>query len=406
MAAGIQSGKTTAGCLWIMTKAANAKPGDNIIVIAPTYKILMQATLPKLLSIFKNFGVYRKADQVIDLKNGVTVYIRSMTNSTSLEGITDVEAIWLDEGGLISKYAWENVEGRSAFRQCQIFISTTPYALNWLYKMWEQWNAKKRDDVEFIQFTSKENPYFPDEEFYRQQKLLDYRRFAMKYMGQFGKMEGLVYPDLETISAFPLPQGTRYFAGVDWGYANPFVITIRALLPDGRQFRVGEFYKTGMMVEEIVTACKSRKQIYNIELFICDPSNPTYIEALNRAGCAAVGGNNNIRIGIDRHSQLMKQNKFSIFKDENPNGIDEYSTYHYPEIKDYKIDDDQKEPEPVKQNDHGTDADRYVTMYLWNAGSRQFISRSPENSQTAPRDPLDRIEWLKRGGSSKNGGRH
>lgn len=406
MAAGIQSGKTTSGSLWSMTKGAYAKPGDNIIVAAPTYKILAQATLPKLLSVFGKFGEYRKVDQTMTLKNGVTVYIRSLTDPNSCEGITDVEGIWLDEGGLISRYAWENVEGRSAFRQCQIFISTTPYALNWLFKMWEEWKAGKRDDVEFIQFTSKENPYFPDAEFNRQQKLLDPRRFVMKYMGQFGSMQGLVYPDLDIINAFPMPQGTRYFAGVDWGYTNPTVITIRALTPEGNQYRVAEFYKTGMMVDEIVTAAKSRKQIFNIELFICDPSNPSYIEALNRAGCAAVGGNNDIRLGIDRHSQLMKQNKFAIFRDENPHGLDEYSTYHYPELKDYKIDEDQKEPEPVKANDHGCDADRYVTMYLWSAGSRQFAPRTPTYQETAPRDPIDRIEWLKRGGSSRNGGRH
>lgn len=400
IAAGIQSGKTTAGSLWIMTKAAAAKRGDNIIICAPTYKILMQATLPKFLEIFKNFGKYHKVDSVFEMRNGVTIYIRSLTDPNAMEGITDVEAIWLDEGGLISRYAWENVEGRSAFRQAPIFISTTPYALNWLYRMWEEWKANKRDDVDFIQFTSKQNPYFPDAEYERQRKLLDSRRFQMKFMGEFGKMEGLVYPHLNLVQSRALPENTQFYAGVDWGYTNPTVVSIRALTPDGYQYRVAEYYKTGMMIEDIVRVCQSRQQLFNIKLFICDPSNPAYIEALNRGGCTAIGGNNNLRLGIDRHTQLMKTEKFFIFKDENPLGIDEYNTYHYPEPKDYKIDEDAKEPEPVKSNDHGCDADRYVTMYLWN--NEKFISLQ-NNSQGMPESNEARLRWLKAGGSSRFG---
>lgn len=402
LAAGIQSGKTTTGALWTGSKATAAMPGENTIICAPTYKILSQATLPKFLNTFKNYGKYHKIDSIFQWKNGVTSYIRSLTDANALEGITDVVAVWLDEGGLISRYAWENVEGRSAFRQAPVMITTTPYALNWLFKMWEDWKAGKRDDVDFVQFTSKDNPHFPDSEFERQRRLLDPRRFQMKYMGQFGKMEGLVYEQINVIKAFPLPPGTKFFAGIDWGFTNPFVITIRALTPDGVQIRVGEFYKSGMTIDDIIAACRSRMQIYNIELFIADPSNPSNIESLNRAGIPTIGGNNDVRLGIDIQAQLIKEEKFLIFEDENPLGIDEYNTYHYPEPKDYKIDEDQKEPEPVKANDHGCDADRYATMYLNSLSIKQAI-HMPKNRAAIPSDPIDRLKWLKAGGSSRFG---
>ena len=402
MASGIQSGKTTAGSLWIIAKkATECKPGDNLIIAAPTYKILQQATLPKFLQYFRNLGKYNKVESTFTLKTGVIIYIRSLTDSCSLEGITDVMGIWLDEGGLISRYAWENVEGRSAFRQCQIFISTTPYSLNWLYKMWEDWKAGNREDVDFIQFNSKDNPYFPDEEFERQKRLLDPRRFQMKYMGQFGKMEGLVYENIPIIKAFALPAGTRYFAGVDWGYTNPFVISIRALTPEGNHYRIGEYYKSGLTIDEIIPVCQSRMQLFDIELFICDPSNPAYIESLNRAGCPATKGINLIRYGIDKQTELIRTEKFAIFEDENPLGIDEYNTYHYPEPKDYKVDEDAKEPEPVKSHDHGIDADRYATMYLVNI-TPEYSAKVPQTRDQIPKDQLDRLRWLKRGGSSRN----
>jgi PBSX family phage terminase large subunit len=402
IAAGIQSGKTTTGALWVGTKAGQISPDSNLIICAPTYKILTQATLPKFLQVFKRFGRYHKVDSIFQFHSGPTAFIRSLTDPNALEGITDVEAIWLDEGGLISRYAWENVEGRSAFRQAPILISTTPYALNWMFRMWEEWGQGKRPEVEFVQFTSKDNPHFPDEEFERQRRLLDSRRFQMKYMGQFGKMEGLVYEKINTCKSFKLEPGTKYYAGVDWGYTNPFVLSIRAVTPNGLHYRVAEFYKSGLMVEEIVRICQQRKQIYNIELFIADPSAPANIEALNRGGVTCIPGNNNVRAGIDEQNRLFKEERFFIFEDDNPCGIDEYSTYHYPEPRDYKIDEDQKEPEPVKANDHGCDADRYVTMHLVKA-DKIHMGRDPANMAKMPEDIIKRREWLIKGGSSRFG---
>ena len=402
IAAGIQSGKTMCGALWIGMKAAMGKPGENVIICAPTYKILAQATLPKFLSVYKNYGTYHKVDSIFKFHNGVIAFIRSLSDGNAMEGITDVISVWLDEGGLISKYAWENVEGRSAFRQAPILISTTPYSLNWLFKIFEEWKKGNRDDVDFIQFNSKDNPYFPDEEFERQRRLLDPRRFSMKYMGQFGRMEGLVYNDVNWCQSHALPAGTRYFAGIDWGYTNPCAIVIRALTPEGIHYRIAEYYQSGKTIDEIAEVAKQRMQIFDIELFVGDPSAPANIEALNRAGVACIAGNNQVRIGIDEQCRLMREKKFFIFEDDNPHGSDEYSTYHYPEPKEHKIDDDEKEPDPVKAHDHGCDADRYVTMHLVKGIPTRSAKNANEKTEI-PDDTIQRMRWLKAGGSSRFG---
>jgi len=401
LAAGIKSGKTSCGGLWLGSRAGQISPQDNLIICAPTYKILSQATLPKFLSIFNPFGKYHKIDSYFQFRNGPRAYIRSLTDPNSLEGIPDVEGIWLDEGGLISRYGWENVQGRSALRQCPIMITTTPYALNWLFHLWEEWKSGKRDDVDFIQFTSKDNPFFPDAEYERQRRLLDSRRFQMKYMGQFGKMEGLVYEKVNFCKSFSLPDGTRYYGGIDWGYTNPFVLSIRAITPDGIHYRVAEFYKSGLTIDAIADICRQRKKLYNIELFIADPSAPANIEYLNKEGCTTIPGNNEVRAGIDCQIRLFNEERFFIFEDDNPNGVDEYSMYHFPEPKDYKIDEHQKEPEPVKAFDHGCDADRYVSMHL-DVQEKKYMAVAERDRTTRPRNLIDRREWLKRGGSSRH----
>ncbi len=401
-AAGIQSGKTTTGGVWINHRSTQIQPTDNLIIAAPTYKILTQATLPRFLGYAKAMGTYHKVDSVFKYYHGPTVYIRSLTDPNAMEGITDVEGIWLDEGGLISRYAWENVEGRAAFRQCQVQITTTPYSLNWMFALWKDWKAGKRPDVDFFNYRSIDNPYFPVAEYKRQKSILDPIRFAMKYDGQFGQMEGLVFPECKFIKALPLPAGTRYFAGVDWGYTDPFALVVRALTPDGVHYRVAEFAKSRMDIDEIIQVCKSRQSLYRIECFICDPSQPGSIQKFNRSGLKAIKAVNDIQDGVDEHRSLMRQQRFFIFEDENPYGQDEYSQYHYPEPKDLKIDEDSKEMVPVDKDNHTIDADRYVSMYLRNMqpGNRRKPT-NPENDRNIPKDALKRLEWLKKGGSTR-----
>jgi histidyl-tRNA synthetase len=194
---GIQCGKTTLGAA-LVTRAAHLyrNPEETGIIAAPTYKILQQATLPKFLSFNQEYGVYNKSQATFTYHWGFTVYLRTATKPESMEGIPNCRFVWLDEGGLVPRYFYENCMGRVARLQGPIIVTTTPYALNWLSGLANETLKGKRDDTLMIQVRSVDSPYFPKEEFDRQQKLLDPRRFAMKYMGQFGKMQGLVFPDI------------------------------------------------------------------------------------------------------------------------------------------------------------------------------------------------------------------
>jgi PBSX family phage terminase large subunit len=397
MVAGIQSGKTITGALSTGSTMPKLAAHENMIMCAPTYKILNQATLPTFLNIFGNCGEHKKLDAEFHIHGGGKIYIRSLTDPNSMEGITNVRHIWLDEGGLISRYAWENVLGRAAFKQAPVIVTTTPYALNWIYQLWKEWKAGKREDVEFIQFRSIDNPHFPLAEFERQMKILDSRRFKMKYCGEFGKMEGLVYEEINLCKARELPSGTKFYGGIDWGYTNPFALTIRAVTPQNFHYRVSEFYKSGLVIDEIINVCRSRRTQFGIEYFVADPSSPSQIRSMNEAGLTCIPGDNRVRAGTDLQIKMIKEERFFVFEDENPLGIDEYNSYHYPEPKDYKIDQDQKEQEPVDSHNHGIDADRYVSMHLEGA-SKKHGGQIPTNKM--PEDNLRRIEWLKRGGKS------
>jgi PBSX family phage terminase large subunit len=370
LVSGIQGGKTRTGGLWLARQTAFHQEKDAAFILAsPDYKILNQSSLPWFLHVFKGCGTYHKADQEFRLNSGGTVYIRSMVDPDSIEGITNVKAIWADEAGKMKRKAWVNIQGRAAFKEAPIMLTTTPYALNWLYKeVYEPWKAGHRKDVEMVQFRSIDNPYFPKDEYERQKILLDPRVFKMKYGGTFEAMEGLVYPDFDLSNiAEPfkcIPERYHIIGGVDIGYENPFAVTVRAIgygLGHRKDYQIAEFYKTMLGPAEKTEVLKQMQKVYKIDRFYVDSAHPDMISMFNSAGLTAIPvpkPKGSVEAGIEMHSEIIRTKKYQVFKGKCPYTEDEYSTYHYAEVKEGEQEVKEK-PVPVK--DHLMDANRYVT---------------------------------------------
>lgn len=375
-------------------------PNDSFIITAPTYKILNQSTLPAFLHIMDGYGRYNKQESAFHMHRGGTCYMRTNTEPDSIVGITNVRHIWGDEAGKYTLYFWENIQGRGSFKNCQIDLTTSPYTLNWIFKeLIKPVSQGLRDDVTIIQAASIENPYFPAEEYYRREKTMDPRRFRMMYGGKWERMAGLVYDcwdDTKNKCApFVLPQGTIFVGGIDWGYTDPFVVKVRAITPDNEHYNVHEFYKSQLTPSQIIDQCRSLDNIYGITRFYCDPSRPEMILELNRAGLRAVGADNNILYGIEKHYELIKTGRFKTFEGSSPYSDDEIETYHWPEPQDLKPDQDHKEPMPVDQNNHAMDADRYITIHTYK-GIRDLLAVVPSDRPSSGEDQFKRIQRLKR----------
>jgi PBSX family phage terminase large subunit len=405
---GIQSGKTMCGAVRMhVSNMHHRSPDDTFIIAADTYKTLRQASIPRFLTFSGRWGKMNGGLGEFKFSWGTTVYFRTATDPESMEGITNVRRIWVDEAGKISKYFFENCMGRAAFREAPIDLTTTPYALNWLFKLHRSWQLGKESDSHFVTCRSIDSPYFPKAEYERQRLKLDPRRFQMKYEGQFGKMEGLVYPDMNFCMSMALPAGTKFYAGIDWGfYPDPFVMVLRAKTPEGRHYRIGEYYKNFLTISDIVRIVGSYHQIYKFERVPCDPSRPENIEELARHGIPACPAENDIQYGIDMQTELIRAQKFWVFEDLNPYGVDEYAAYHYPEEKELELDESlaKKAKVPVDKDNHGCDADRYVTVTIEPKAGIKRGAKVPDEMPVRPKDLHSKIEWLKRGHMRRGGG--
>lgn len=402
---GIQGGKTRIGGLWLAKQTAlYDAPQQNFIVAAPNYKLMQKSTLPWFLHINKGCGTFNKSRNIFDLNGGGVVFFCSMQDDDSAEGATNVRAIWIDEAGKLRYKSWINLYARSSFLQCPIFITTTPYALNWLYKeVYMPWKQQLRQDIEVIQFRSLDNPYFPKEEYEAQKRNLDPRIFEMKYGGTFQKMAGLVYPDFNDndnmCDPFKFNKKDYYVcAGVDLGFTNEFAIAIRAIRYDGKyDYQIGEHYQKFQDPVKKTEVLKELQVRYNIEQFFVDSEDPGQISMFQAAGLPACGvkkGPNSVEYGIQLHSSLIRRSIYKVFRGKNPYTIDEYETYHYPESP--GNDEDAIKEKPVAIKDHLMDANRYVTMmtqWIYQAAEQESIIVYPKSHLQELQEANKERDW-------------
>jgi len=400
---GTQWGKSQGGAIWMKRQIHEGSDGKSaFLLMAPTYKIMQQSMLPYFLHYMEGAGDHKKAEAVYELYTGDLVFLRTGTDPNSIVGIPRVKAYWLDEAGLASLYFWENVLARAAAIGAKGLLTTSPYTLNWLYKDYIKPKlAGGLPKVRLLQGASWENPYHSLHDPKRRAEMeaqMDPRRFKMLFGGEWSSMVGLVYDcwddDQNLVEPFELPPGTRYYAGVDWGFTDPFALKVRAVTPDGRHYGVSEFYKSGLTLMDQIEIARQKHRVYGIQTFWCDPSQPGSIEEMGRAGLPAAPADNDIRRGIDLHYELIKTRRYKEFKGACPYSADERQMYHYPEPKDLKPDQDSKDQLPVGQNDHAMDCDRYLTLMTYRAQSK----KAPRAPEAAPveEDIHARMERLRR----------
>lgn len=366
---GIGSGKTIAGVIETITFCIN-NPGCLFAIAAPTYTMLRDVDLrtffeycPKELILS-----YNSSDNIIKLVNGSEILCRSCEDLRTIERLRglNLAGFWIDEGAMVPYMAWKVLLGR--LRQVgytlKAWVTTSPRGFNWI---WSEFVEKKDDNYTLIPCSSRENPYLSKEYVDDLERSYTGVFARQEIEGQFVGFEGCVYEfdrkiHVQMISANPNKYFNKYIAGVDWGYTNPSVIVVMGVDSDDRLYIVEEFYKSKILIDDLVGVANQLKTKYNIQTFYCDPSEPQFIVKFRMEGLNAVKGNNEVVAGINEVNNRLKvrgDDKPRLFVDEwCTNTIVEFENYRYPESKDLK----EVKEEPVKLYDHAMDAVRYACM--------------------------------------------
>ncbi len=360
--AGVQSGKTFAGVHWAGLKISEFPKGTGIIV-APTYKILQQATMRKFFDIWPQLRKhYKEQKGEIALPWGGIIYVRSADSPLGIEGIT-ANWIWLDEGGMTSVLTWTILRSRVSMTGGQIFITTTPYNMGWLYQdFYIPWKEGRDKNLSFFTWKSTDNPRFSKEFYEAERARLRPEEFARRYEGKFEKMTGLVWdlPAEQIIDPKDIMgKAEARIMGVDWGYENAAAISVWYLY-DNVWYKADEWKQSHRTTAEIIQVAKNKLLEHHATKIYPDPAEPDRLEECRREGLPVMEANKDVKGGISLVQQLIREKRIFIFNNCKET-IDEWSMYHYEEAQENK----EAKDEPVKFNDHLCDADRYA-IYSYN----------------------------------------
>lgn len=242
--AGTQGGKTSWGPWWLwreVQNTAHGAPGDNdYLAVTASYDLFKLKMMPALREVFEHnlrLGRYWASERVIELADPNTgkflantsddrmwgrIILRSAAAGGGLESST-ARGAWLDECGQdeFTAETWWAILRRLSIHGGRALGTTTPYNVGWLKsEIYDRWAAGDTN-YDVVQYDSRMNPLFSDEEFERARATMPAWQFAMFYRGQFSRPAGMIYDcwddKLHVVDDFDIPLHYPRYVGLDFG---------------------------------------------------------------------------------------------------------------------------------------------------------------------------------------------
>ena len=378
------SGKSTAGAIQSILEAWQYQPQSAGVVIAPTYPMLEDASMKEFFHWLPRAMIadWHKQRRVLTLTNGSEIAFRSAEHPDSLRGPNRTWA-WLDEP--------RNIKTREVFdivsaqlrptRKC--WLTTTPAGIfHWMYDLFVE---HPLPNSKWIHVRTRENPYVPDE--YE-------RTLRMQYTGLFASQEldaewvsfeGRIYDNFDL--AENVSESAEYnpdlsvMWGVDDGYAqgqgigtvgyHPRVVLLAQLTAIGGLNIFNEYVAASQLSETTINTLIGSEDGTQAgwpyrapDVAYVDSSAAELKARIWERGITTVGATHPVSEGIKNLRRLICDgNGVRLIK------IHPRCTNLIRELQLYRYDDASKvanvgEPKPLKLDDHGPDAARYLAWPL------------------------------------------
>ncbi len=375
--AGTGGGKTVLGPLWVtkqlvrVIQSGTQKPA-LFLVVAPTYKVLIRATVPTLIDTLYGTafqGIYKETKNLYvippskdGLPNGGKIWCQGADNPGGIEG-GQFDGVWGDEAGQFKLSVWNAIQGRTGQKQSPVLLTTTPYGRNWLYTdFYQRWKAG--DKNYFVkQWASYLNPTYAREEYERAKATMGKERAAQRYDGLFLQPEGLVYPEIDTCFTELTHQelldklsndAKKHYGGLDFGWNDPFAGLCGFTDSNDVLWIWYERYKSRTPIEEHAEALP---KLADKTIKWYSEHQPEMILKLRKGGHKVKKATKNIKVGIDAVNARIYQGKLKILVNHCPAIVSEAASYSYTDDE-----DDPGNDTPIDENNHAMDALRYLIM--------------------------------------------
>ncbi len=369
--AGTGGGKTVTGPLWCIKRIEQAIEKYGLclgMIVAPTYKVLARATMPCFVETLKGTsleGRYLESKSYYELPNNWgRIWAQGADNPGGLEG-GQFDFVWGDEGGQFKAKTLDAITGRTGAKFAPILITTTPYATRALYNSWIKPFQAGDKNYYIVNWSSVENPGYPEEEYERARRSMSPQKFKERYDGMYMSLEGLVYPEFKRC-IIPMTKLKReellskpgkFIGGLDFGWNDPFCALCGFLDFETDILYIWyERYKAETILEEHAEALP---KFNSVDIVWYADHQPEAIKKLRKGGHTVRKAKKDILAGVYAVNRRIYTDTLKIIENCCPACCAEFETYCYPE-KDEEIVGDK----PIDQDNHAMDTLRYLIMGL------------------------------------------
>lgn len=303
----------------------------------------------------------RDNDDTLELANGSRVVALPGREET-VRSFQGVDLLIIDEAARVPDALYHSLRPMLGASGGKVIALSTPFGQRGWF--WRAWHGTQ-EDWHRVRVTWRDCPRLSGRFIERERLACGDSWVAQEYECDFRSTEGLVFPDLRGRCAVKTPAGLtgKPVGGIDFGFRNPFAAVWGVVDEDDVLWLTGEHYAAGLALHDHAAHLPAGVTWY------ADPSHPTEILGLVKAGFVVRKGGNAIRAGLAAVQARVETGRLRIDPGGCPNLLREAGLYRY--------DPDRPGETPLDADNHAMAALRYLVSRLDGDFLRRFNRAAP-----------------------------
>lgn len=396
------TGKSRA-CLEKLHICASKYPGSRFLIVRKTRKSLTDSALvtfeERVLPEDSPLKRGPKRDQRHSYRyhNGSEIVLGGLSDSEDVGKVFSMEydIVYVQEAREILESEWEALRSRCRWGSMpywQMIGDTNPDSPRHWIKL-----RGNRGHLTLLPSRHADNPTFTPQRLAILEGLTGVRRERL-LLGHWVQAEGGIYEgwdsSIHVVDRTVIPADWSRYLAIDFGYTNPFVCQWWACDPDGRLVRYRELYRTQTLVEDLAHEIRRHSEGERIKAIVCDhdaEDRATLERHLSTCQCVewlpihvgTTAAKKDVSPGIQAVAQRLRpladsRSRLSLVRDalvsrdpllderKQPCCTEEEVEGYVWDTQQPKLNPDgtYRKEEPLKVNDHGMDAMRYMVAYF------------------------------------------
>lgn len=379
--AGKRGGKTESGAIESIKYSENqigfkSNGVDPYIgaIIAPTKDMLRRLSMAKFMAYAKPFvKKFNKSTQEATWHNDSIIYGLSADEPQRIEGLK-LSWVWIDEVFQVSEQLFLEAMARVSDTKGAIWctgslgIQYVNPKMHWAYKYFKE---RPLDGSKIFEWTTAENPYFPQDELRRLKETLDPKTFKQMFTIDWDvPAKNVVYDTFSdpenVLDHYQYDSRLPTYVCIDWGYAHPMACGFFQYDPRSEKVILfDEIVSSRLTIEELYNRIISKG--YGITDWYCDIAGTQERETTGYSNVRYFREKHNIHFkyrstaiteGISVMRPWVKdglgRRKFYIVRNACPKSLDGIKNYKYQEKNGEILNEN-----PLKKDDDCADMIRY-----------------------------------------------